>query len=359
MRHSSVQPPADLPALLEHWIAAGVITPEQAARMRADVGPSMPPASPETEHRQASLAIEALGYLGSVLIVVASLLLASEYWDDLSTVGQLIIIGGAAGTLLLAGFVVPERLGRAGTRMHAVLWLGATVATAGLLGLFGDEVLGWYDEDLALLVFVGVTALAAALWWRLPTALQQAAVVAGLAGAAGAAAAEFHARADQLPGLAIWGVGAIWFVLGWGGIVLPRWTALLLGGFGLMIGSGMTMPADGGIVVALTTVTALVVLAVLARDLLVLALGAWGALQFLPIAINEWFPGEVAAAIALLVAGGLLVSVAIWIARRRGVTPQTGVVRRDYGVIPAEIARVASVAVAVAVTTAIIVLGIT
>lgn len=328
--------------------------------MRADAGPpapTMPASSSEKDHRQASLAIEALGYLGSVLIVVASLLLASEYWDDLSTAGQLIVIGGAAVTLLLAGFAVPDRLGPAGTRMHAVLWLGATVATAGFLGLFGDEVIGWYDEDLVLFVFVGATALAAALWWRLPTSLQQAAVVAGLAGAAGAAAAEFQAREDQLPGLALWGVGAIWFLLGWGGIVRPRLTALLLGGLALMIGPGMMMPADGGIVLALTTVTALVALAVLARDLLVLALGAWGALQFLPIAINEWFPGEVAAAIALLVAGGLLVSTAIWIARRRGVSPPAGVARHDYGVIPARVAGFASASVAVAVSTAIIVLG--
>ncbi len=333
--------------------------------MRADIGPAGPPAptlpaaSSEQEHPQTSVAIEALGYLGSVLIVVASLLLASEYWDDLSTVGHLIVVGAAAVTLLLAGFAVPERLGQVGTRMHAVLWLGATVATAGFLVLFGDQVLGWYDEDLALFVFAGTTALGAVLWWRLPTSLQQAAVVAGLAGAAGAAAAEFPAGEDQLPGLALWGVGAIWFLLGWGAIVRPRWTALLLGGIGLMIGPGMMMPADGGIILALTTVSALVVLAVLARDMLVLALGAWGALQFLPIAINEWFPGEVAAAIALLVAGGLLVAAAIWIARRRGVTPETGAARRDYGVIPARIARLASVAVAVAVTTAIIVLGTT
>jgi hypothetical protein len=95
---------------------------------------------------------------------------------------------------------------------------------------------------------------------------------------------------------------------------------------------------------------------VLARDLLVLALGAWGALQFLPMAINEWFPGEIAAAVALLAA-------ACWSRRQsgspvqRGVASQTGAARRDYGVIPAEIARLTSVAVAVAVTTAIIVLG--
>ncbi|MEI8406631.1 MULTISPECIES: DUF2157 domain-containing protein [unclassified Kribbella] len=361
MRHDLAPGPADLPALLDHWIAAGVVTPEQAAQMRADLGPNAPvsQAAPERGHRQASLAIEALGYLGSVLIVVASLLLASQYWDDLSTAGHLIVIGAAAVTLLLAGFAVPERLGPAGVRMHAVLWLGATASTAGFLGLFGDEVLGWYAEDLALLVFAGTAALAALLWWRLPTGLQQAAVVVGLAGTAAASAAHLHAREDQLPGLALWGVGAIWFLLGWGDLVRPRWTALLLGGLALMIGPGMTMPSDGGIVLALTTTTALIVLAVLARDLLVLALGAWGALQFLPIAINEWFPGEVAAAVALMVAGVVLVSAAIWIARRRGVSPPPGAAGRDYSVMPARVARLASVGVAVAVTAVVVVLGTT
>jgi hypothetical protein len=364
MRHYSLSGPADLPALLDHWLAVGVITPEQAARMRADVaqlGPPPPttlPAPPYEEGPRASLAVEALGYLGSVLVVVASLLLASKYWDELSTVGHLVVVGAAAVTLLLAGFAVPQRLGPAGLRMHAVLWLGGTVCTAGFLSLFGDEVLGWYEEDLALLVFAGTTVLAAMLWWRLPSSLQQAAVFVGLAGTAAAAAAQFHAGEAELPGIALWGVGATWFLLGWGGDVKPRPTALLLAGVGLMVGPGMTMPADGGIVLALTTTAALVTLAVLARDLLVLALGAWGALQFLPIALNEWFPGEVAAAVALLVAGGLLIAAAIWIARRRDTRPAGGgPPSRDYGAIPARVARFASAGVAVAVTAVVIVLG--
>ena len=126
-----------------------------------------------------------------------------------------------------------------------------------------------------------------------------------------------------------------------------------------MIGPGMTMPADGGIVLALCTVTALITLSVLARDLLVLALGAWGALQFLPIAISEWFPGEVAAAVALLIAGGVLVSAAIWIARRRGVSPPAGAARRDYAVLPVRVARIASAVVALTVTAVVVVLGTT
>ncbi|NIK59156.1 DUF2157 domain-containing protein [Kribbella shirazensis] len=373
MRHFLASRPAELPALLDHWVATGVITPEQAARMRADLGamrprtltvlptptptstPAPAPVVAPAERRQASIAIEALGYLGSLMIVIASVLLASQYWDDLSAAGHLVVVGAAAVLLLGAGFAVPARLGEAAVRMHAALWIGATLSTAGFLGILGDEVLGWYDADLALLVFAGTTALAAVLWWQLPTVVQQAPVVVGLAGVAGAAAAQLEV--DHLPGIAVWGVGAIWFLLGWGRVVRPRWAALLFGGIAVIVGPGMTMPADGGIVLALATITALLCLAVLARDLLILAVGAWGALQFLPIAINEWFPGELAAAVVLLVVGGLLVVGAVWIARRR--TGGSATAQRRAYTVPAGAALISSACVAAGVTAVILAWGLT
>jgi hypothetical protein len=324
MRQQPAHGPADLPALVDDWVATGVVTPEQGARMRADLGLPGPGPAPRTvlpepsrtERRQASPAIEALGYLGSVLIVVASVLLAAEYWNDLPTPGHLLVVGAATVVLLLAGFAVPDHLGPPGRRMHAVLWLGATAAAGGFLGVFGDEVLDWHEEDLALLIFAGTAVLAMVLWWRLPTVAQQVAVVAGLGGTAAMAAAELQADREYLPGVALWGVGAIWFGLGWGSVVRPRWTALLLGGVAVMIGSGLTMDTDGGIALGLVTVAVLITLAVWSRDLLVLGIGAWGALQILPTAMNTWLPGQLAAAAALLVAGTGLVAVAIWIARK-------------------------------------------
>jgi hypothetical protein len=356
MRYSG---PADLPALLDHWVAARIITPEQAARMRADLGRRfglhLVPAPPG--HRQGSLAIEALGYLGSVLIVVASVLFVSAYWDELSTTGHLVIVGGAVVTLLLAGFAVPQQLGQAGRRLHAVLWFGACLCAAGFLGVFGAEVLAQQDEDLALLIFAGTTILAALLWWRHPTSLQQVAVVVGLAGTAASAAAELPLRGELAPGVALWGVGAVWFLLGWGSVVRPRWTALLLGGIALMVGPGLTVPTDAGIVLALITTAVLVVIAVLARDLLVLGLGAWGAVQFLPVAINEWFPGELAAAATLLAVGSVLVVAAIWIAWRPRAATSTYLPPRRYDAIPERTAWLAAGVVTLAVTAAVLLLG--
>ncbi|MGH3465749.1 MAG: DUF2157 domain-containing protein [Kribbellaceae bacterium] len=310
MRQQPSYGPADLPALLDHWVAAGVITPEQAARMRADLP------LPRRPSERTSLVIEALGYLGGVIILIALALLAQQYWPELSTTARLVIVAGAAVFLLVGGFAVPARLGPAGRRLHAMLWLAGTVATAGFLGLFGHDVLVLRGEDLALLTVGGTALLAAVLWWRLPTVVQQAAMVGTLAGTAGVATLQVGAAADELSGVAAWGVGVGWFLLGWGGVLRPRRVALALGALVMVIGSGFTMSADAGIVLALGTVAAIVVVAVLFRDLVLLAVGAWGALQTLPTAVGEWFPGELAAAMALLVTGALLVLAAVSTARR-------------------------------------------
>jgi LPXTG-motif cell wall-anchored protein len=71
--------------------------------------------------------------------------------------------------------------------------------------------------------------------------------------------------------------------------------------------------------------------------------------------MSRWFPGQVAAAVALLVAGCVLVAAAVWIARRRRERPAaTG---RAYAV-PARIAVIASAGIAATVTTVVVVLGI-
>ena len=111
---------------------------------------------------------------------------------------------------------------------------------------------------------------------------------------------------------------------------------------------------------ALVTVAAMVTLAVLSRDLLVLVVGAWGALQTLPSAINTWFPGQLAAAAALLVAGTGLVAAAIWVARRHEEPAEEFCqgwprVRRDPG--PAAV--LASAGIAATVTIVVVAVGVT
>jgi len=66
------------------------------------------------------------------------------------------------------------------------------------------------------------------------------------------------------------------------------------------------------------TVVALVTAAVLIRDLLLLGVGAVGVLITVPVIFDRYFEGELAAPLALLGAGVLLIGLGVITARRRG-----------------------------------------
>lgn len=325
-------PSVPLASLLEMWVADQLITPEQADRIRARSDVSVQtPAAQERPHERSSLVTEALGYLGGVIILVASILIASLYWDQVGTTARLLIVGGVAAVLLAAGIAIPQRIGEVGRRLRSVLWLASTGAVAGFLGLLGGDALDLADEHVFLLTSSGVAAYAAGLWLVDRTLVQQLAMMVGVMLTAAALTNELDGS-DALPGFAVWGVALIWLLLGWGGVLEPRRFVMVFGAAGTFAGALTTIPTTGGIALALTTSVAVVATAVLFRDLLLLAVGALGTLMVLPSSVIELFPGELAAPIVMLVVGALLVGAGLFIARRRHKTPEATTPGHDFSV---------------------------
>src|SRR4051794_21806578 len=233
--------PADFrplgPALIDRWLGEGLITSAQAERMRADLDltpaqrtPVQPESLSPLDHAplvaspsrdRPSLVIEALAYLGGVIVLVAAGLLAAQYWDALSDVARLGLVGGTAALLLIAGLLIPKHLGATSIRLRSVLWLLCTVATAAFLALLADLVLELHGNDVLLVSSAGATALAAILWWRLPIFPQQAAFFTALMVATAAMAAKVTDN-PHVPGLPVWALGVVWFLLGWRGRLQPR-----------------------------------------------------------------------------------------------------------------------------------------
>lgn len=348
-------PSVPLTSLLETWVADQLITPEQADRIlvRGDVVVQAPPAGQERPQERSSLVIEALGYLGGVIILVASILIASLYWDQVGTTARLVIVGGVAAVLLAAGFAIPERLEDVGIRFRSVLWLLSTGAFAGFVGLLGADALNMADKDVFLLMSAGVAAHAAGLWLIGRTLVQQLALMVGVMLTAAALTNELGVS-DALPGFAVWGVALIWLLLGWGGLLEPRRFVMVFGAAGMFVGALTTIPTYAGIVLALVTAVAVVATAVLFRDLRMLAVGAFGTLLVLPSSVIELFPGDLAAPIAMLVVGALLVGAGLFIARRRHTRSEAGPPAHDFSVgTPA--AAITAAGVAGATVTAVIV----
>jgi hypothetical protein len=301
------------------WVSEGIISEEQAERIRAREGPALGAIVPAARPSMMPLVIEALGYLGGAIVVVATILIADRFWADLSDTTRLVLLGAAALLLLAGGLAVPARLEDIGTRLRSVVWVVSTGAVAGFLGLWGSQFADLHGSDLALMVTGVTAAYAAALFALRPAPLQQMAMMGLLGGTASAALAKF-VGGDSWPGVGFWVVGVAWIVLGQAGFLKPVRLARVAGAVLALIGSMMATSglADPALVFSLVTVAAVVALAVALSDLALLAVGSLGAIQAIISAANEWFPDSLAAAIALLLVGGGLVAAAILIARRRG-----------------------------------------
>jgi hypothetical protein len=301
------------------WVSEGIISEEQGERIRAREGAALTALAPAPRASMMPLVVEALGYLGGAIVVVATLLIAGRYWDEMSDAVRLGLLGAATLLLLAGGWAVPARLEDVGTRLRSVVWAVSTAAAAGFLGVWGSQVLGLHGTDLTLMVTGVTAAYAVALFALRPAPLQQLAMMGLLGGTAAAALAKF-VDDGSWPGVGFWVVGVAWIVLGQAQVLEPVRLARVAGAVLALVGSMMTTSdlADPALVFSLVTVAALVALAVLLSDLALLAVASLGAIQAIIAAANEWFPDSLAAAIALLLVGGGLVAAAIWIARRRG-----------------------------------------
>lgn len=311
-------------AAIEHWLADGIITAEQATQMRADPPESPPsggahgdlPASvPRTS--RAALVTEALGYLGGVIIVVALGLVVGGLWDQMSVGVRLALIGGVAVVLVVAGALIPARLGATGARLRSVLWFASSGALAALLVLGLSEWFDGSDEAVATCAAWGTALYVAVLWLAHRHLLQHVAVFVALLVGVGTGVSLLPDQ-GSLPGLAAWGIGAAWFALAWGGVIPGRQVGTVLGAVGMVMFVTSLMDVGWGVVLALATIGALVGLALTFRDLILLGIAAFGTLMVLPSIMDRYFPGSLAPALVLLCVGVLLVVAAVAMTRRRG-----------------------------------------
>ncbi len=315
--------PADLFAAIEGWVASGIITAAQATLIRADLSRALSEPTgglPLTAPRpsKAALVTEALGYLGGVIILVAMGLVTGSVWDQLPLGVRLSVFGVLTVLLVVAGALIPSRLGASGARLRSVLWLASSAALAALLGLGTSELASWTGETEVMVTALGTAIYSAVLWRAHHHGFQQVAVFVPLLVAVGVGVSLLpDTDSGALSGLAVWGVSAVWLVLAWGGVLPGRQLGTLLGGFGMVIGAAVVGNDGWGLVLSLATVTALIAMALIFRDLFLLAVGAVGTLIVVPSIMSVYFPGALGPALVLLGLGVLLVAAAVLMTRRR------------------------------------------
>ena len=170
---------------------------------------------------------------------------------------------------------------------------------------------------MATFAALGTALYSAVLWWAHRHLLQHVAVFVSLLLGVGTGVSLLP-DAGTLLWLAVWGIAAAWLALAWGGLIPGRQVGTALGAVWMVVASANMVREDWGVFLALATVSTLIGLALIFRDLHLLGVGTSGTLMVLPQIMNRYFPGALAPALVLLCVGVLLVVAAVVTTRRRG-----------------------------------------
>ncbi len=305
----------DVDDLLRRWREAGVIDDATAERIRAyeagHVGPGGA-ARPGV--------YEALIYVGLAVVGVGAFVLMALVWPDLAAWARIAVTGIPGAAALGLGWFLQQMDEPGMQRGGSLAWvLGAALIT-GCVGVLTYES-GWDDADglvMPAAVAVGVTV---ALWVILPSHPQLVALGAAL----GFLSIAVGVRTGHEGPAAVAGVltilAAAWVALTEPGILFPRVTARLLGGFALAAGSFL-VGVDPGLPLVFEGVPflagiALIVLSIARASFAYIVFGV-GLLfvGFVSLTMQR-VPDPVVGALVLMVAGVLLLGAVVVLARWR------------------------------------------
>lgn len=306
---------------LSEWTAAGLVGDEQAAEIRAreSAAAEGEPSLPDTA-AHVSPAVEAVGYVGGALAAAAAMLFLGDFVPNL-TPGAQVALAALLTLVLIGGGALVRPASPPARRLRSVLWAVAVPAAAGTGALFAAQLLEIEDAAVGLTAALAALVVAGPLWLVSRAALLN---VAFLVSAMGAVVALLTWISDDVDvfavGFAMWAVGTAWALLAWGGILTPSTTGMVAGAAGALIGAqtaAVDVYRSWGLALGVVTVIAVLIAGVRSSRLGLLVVGGIGALVFAVQVVHEIFGSELAAAVALLATGSLLVVGAVGAARRR------------------------------------------
>lgn len=312
--------PTDLPRHLDEWVGASLITHEQADRIRTfESGAAERAPAPRIP-----LVAEALGYLGAALALAAGRLILFRAWEDMATGARLTALGITVAILFVGGLVAGRSGEPAIARLGSVLWALSAAVSIAFLAVLGTDAFHLKDPDALLLVGVGVTVYAGVMYAFRRQSLQQLALFAGFAIIAADVGARL-ARGDApwLEGkwlsFVVWALGIAWALLAWRRVVTPTRTGLVVGSVAALYAGAFVAPDTlrPMLLLCLATAAGIITASVALRQTPLLGIGAVGLFIYTIATITEFFGNELGTPIALLVAGVLLLGVALLATRLR------------------------------------------
>lgn len=312
--------------LLGRWMAEGLIDAEQVGRIEAAEAARFSPAGSGAgaagavggPGQRRGLVVEALGYLGGALAIVAGFIAVRQLWPEIPTGAELVFAAGGAVALLGAGAAIRAAGDPPLGRLRSVLWLMSTASLAAFVGVLAAQVWDFRGISTAVAMAGAATIYAAALWWRTRAPLQHLAMFASAAVLVGTGVSQAGPGLRAWgPGLGIWALSGLWVIAAHRGYLMPREVGYLAAVIGLLVGAQLTMEIAAGQVLALATVAGLLTAGVVLRRVILLVLGAVGVIMTVPETAARYLPENVGAPLAIFITGLILLGVALRLARTR------------------------------------------
>lgn len=219
---------------LSRWVQAGLIDSGTADRIRAY----------EAERRvarqsaaQRPTVLELLIYLAGAIAAAGFVVLVGTNWEHLSTPARIAIPGGSAALMFAAGHLLRRTRTDAMVRGASVSWLVASALAVGAVAIAANEA-GWSENNVAITAGLFAAVVSVVAW----SIMRMHPQIVGIGAAAFLLSTAISVRASEhwttpLLGasLALFGFAALMLVER--GVLVPRSSARLLAGAGLVAGA--------------------------------------------------------------------------------------------------------------------------
>lgn len=261
---------------------------------------------------------EAIGYVGSILVLVGMTTLVSRFWEDLATGGRLAVVGGAALLLLVVGLLLRDEDDDVIWRLRSFVLLLSAGALGGFVAVLTVDALSWEGEPVAIAIGSAVALYGAALWQLKNRPAQQLTTLVGLIIAV--SGVMYLLDGEAAVGLSVFAIGAVWLALGMQDRLPPALVATALGCIAVLVGPAVTVGSweHAAPVMGLTVATGLVALGTWKHEFVLTGFGVIGLFGFLPWTLGALFGDAAGPPVILLVSGVLLLTVMLLLLRAHG-----------------------------------------
>jgi hypothetical protein len=312
----------DLNRQLEKWMAAGIISAEQAELMRTSaLGAPSDVADEAAEERRVPIVTEILGYVGAALAVWAVIFLVSEFWGNLEDWAQASLFGVLSLVLFAAGGGLLDASEPAFGRLSSVLWAGSVLALGGALYVVFDPIVDYSAETTWVLIGAITTVAGGLMLRRQPSMAQHVVFFAAVMTTIMSLLVVGPEPELFVFGFVTWGVGLAWLLVTRAGVLHPAGTGMVLGAVAMLFGAQLAVfEGDAelfGILLGLATAAMFATAGVVMRERLAIIMGGIGIFWFVPQAMFRFFGETFGGMFGLFLSGLAIVALALWFGRHK------------------------------------------